>query len=61
MINIDTRLLKTVSLDELYLLCQIVNFMNENRMCFPSNKKLIEQSGFSDSKILRIKNGNEND
>jgi hypothetical protein len=25
-------------------------------MCFPSNKKLIEQSGFSDSKILRIKN-----
>jgi hypothetical protein len=30
--------------------------MNENRMCFPSNKKLIEQSGFSDSKILRIKN-----
>jgi hypothetical protein len=30
--------------------------MNENRMCFPSNKKLIEQSGFSDSKILRVKN-----
>ena len=25
-------------------------------MCFPSNKKLIEQSGFSDSKILRVKN-----
>ncbi len=56
MINIDTRLLKTVSPDELYLLCQIVNFMNENRMCFPSNKKLTDQSGFSDSKILRIKN-----
>ena len=25
-------------------------------MCFPSNKKLIEQSGFSESKILRVKN-----
>jgi hypothetical protein len=30
--------------------------MNENKMCFPSNKKLIEQCKFSDSKILRIKN-----
>ena len=56
MINIDTRLLPEVTPDQLFLLCQIVNFMNENRMCFPSNKKLIEQSGFSDSKILRVKN-----
>jgi hypothetical protein len=56
MINIDTRLLPQVTPDQLFLLCHIVNFMNENRMCFPSNKKLIEQSGFSDSKILRIKN-----
>ena len=56
MINIDTRLLPQVTPDQLFLLCHIVNFMNENRMCFPSNKKLIEQSGFSDSKILRVKN-----
>jgi len=56
MINIDTRLLSNVTADQLYLLCQIVNFMNENRMCFPSNKKLIEVSGFSESKILRVKN-----
>ena len=56
MINIDTRLLREVTPDQLFLLCHIVNFMNENRMCFPSNKKLIEQSGFSDSKILRVKN-----
>jgi len=56
MINIDTRLLPQVTPDQLFLLCHIVNFMNDNRMCFPSNKKLIEQSGFSDSKILRIKN-----
>jgi hypothetical protein len=56
MINIDTRLLPEVTPDQLFLLCHIVNFMNENRMCFPSNKKLIEQSGFSDSKILRVKN-----
>ncbi|MEY4260222.1 MAG: Helix-turn-helix domain, partial [Bacteroidota bacterium] len=40
----------------LFLLCHIVNFMNENKMCFPSNKKLIEQCKFSESKILRIKN-----
>ena len=56
MINIDTRLLPQVTPDQLFLLCHIVNFMNENRMCFPSNKKLIEQSGFSESKILRVKN-----
>ena len=56
MINIDTRILLQVTPDQLYLLCHIVNFMNENRMCFPSNKKLIEQSGFSESKILRVKN-----
>ena len=56
MINIDTRLLNQVSPDQLYLLCQIVNFMNENKMCFPSNKKLIMHSKFSESKILRVKN-----
>ena len=56
MINIDTRLLPQVTPDQLFLLCHIVNYMNENRMCFPSNKKLIIQSGFSDSKILRVKN-----
>jgi hypothetical protein len=56
MINIDTRLLHQVTPDQLFLLCHIVNFMNENKMCFPSNKKLIEQCKFSDSKILRIKN-----
>jgi hypothetical protein len=56
MINIDTRILAQVTPDQLYLLCHIVNFMNENKMCFPSNKKLIEQSGFSESKILRVKN-----
>jgi hypothetical protein len=56
MINIDTRLLYQVTPDQLYLLCQIVNFMNENKMCFPSNKKLIMHSKFSESKILRVKN-----
>jgi hypothetical protein len=56
MINIDTRLLPQVTPDQLFLLCHIVNFMNENKMCFPSNKKLIEQCKFSESKILRIKN-----
>jgi hypothetical protein len=30
--------------------------MNENRMCFPSNKKLVDITGFSESKILRTKN-----
>jgi len=56
MINIDTRLLKSIAPDELYLLCHIVNFMNENRMCFPSNKRLSIESKFSESKILRVKN-----
>lgn len=56
MINIDTRILYQVTPDQLYLLCHIVNFMNENRMCFPSNKKIIDETGFSESKILRVKN-----
>lgn len=56
MINIDTRLLPQITPDQLYLLCYIVNFMNENRMCFPSNKKLVNITGFSESKILRTKN-----
>ena len=56
MINIDTRLLPQITPDQLYLLCYIVNFMNENRMCFPSNKKLVDITGFSESKILRTKN-----
>ncbi len=56
MINIDNRLLAQINPDELYLLCHIVNYMNQNKMCFPSNGKLIKDSGFSQSKILRVKN-----
>jgi len=56
MINIDNRLLPQINPDELYLLCHIVNYMNQNKMCFPSNGKLIKDSGFSQSKILRVKN-----
>jgi hypothetical protein len=56
MINIDTRLLSQINPDELYLVCHIVNYMNQNKMCFPSNAKLNNDSGFSLSKILRVKN-----
>lgn len=56
MINIDTRLLSQINPDELYLVCHIVNYMNQNKMCFPSNAKLSKDSTFSQSKILRIKN-----
>ena len=56
MINIDTRLLNQINPDELYLVCHIVNYMNQNKMCFPSNAKLSKDSTFSQSKILRVKN-----
>jgi hypothetical protein len=56
MINIDTRLLSEINPDELYLVCHIVNYMNQNKMCFPSNGKLSKDSTFSNSKILRVKN-----
>jgi len=56
MINIDTRLLSQINPDELYLVCYIVNYMNQNKMCFPSNAKLSKDSTFSQSKILRVKN-----
>jgi hypothetical protein len=56
MLNIDTRLLSQINPDELYLVCHIVNYMNQNKMCFPSNAKLSKDSTFSQSKILRVKN-----
>lgn len=55
MINIDTRLLDKTSPDGLYLLCRITAYMNANRFCFPSNKSLAKATGFSESKVNRVK------
>lgn len=56
MINLDTRLLDKTSPDGLYLLCRITAYMNANRFCFPSNKTLAKATGFSESKVMRVKN-----
>jgi len=55
MINLDTRLLDKTSPDGLYLLCRIAAYMNANRFCFPSNKSLAKATGFSESKVNRVK------
>jgi hypothetical protein len=55
MINLDTRLLDKTSPDGLYLLCRITAYMNANRFCFPSNKSLAKATGFSESKVNRVK------
>lgn len=56
MININTQLLDKTSPDGLYLLCRITAYMNANRFCFPSNKTLAKATGFSESKVMRVKN-----
>jgi len=55
MINLDTRILDKTSPDGLYLLCRIAAYMNANRFCFPSNKSLAASTGFSESKVNRVK------
>lgn len=55
MINIDTRLLDDVSIDQLGLLCHIIKRADNNLSCYPSNKTLCLDTGWNIKKLQKIK------
>jgi hypothetical protein len=55
MINIDDRLLGKVDSNELYLLCHLAKRLNNDRVCWPSNKLLCNETGWHIDKVQRIK------
>lgn len=55
MINIDTRLLDQLREDEFWLLCQILKRCNADLVCWPSNKTLCADTGWSLRNLQRVK------
>lgn len=55
MINLDTRLLKVVDENELWLLCQLAKRINSFRECWPSNATLCKDTGWHIEKLQRVK------
>lgn len=55
MINIDTRLLDDVTIDQLGLLCHIVKRADGNLSCYPSNKTLCADTGWNIKKLQKVK------
>lgn len=55
MVNIDSRLLPYVDCNEMWFLLQLAKRINSNRMCWPSNKTLCEDTGWHIEKIQRVK------
>lgn len=55
MINIDTRLIPQINEKELWLLIQIVRRINLERFCWPSNSRLLEDTGWHIEKLQSVK------
>lgn len=55
MINLDTRILEHVTSDELWLLIHIVKRFDERLICWPSNKTLCVDTGWSLKKMQGVK------
>lgn len=55
MINIDSRLLNDLDANELFLLLNLTNRINEQRYCFPGNKLLCKELGWSKEKLQQVK------
>lgn len=53
--NIDSRLLQQLTIDELGLAIHIAKRMNKERTCFPSIATLSKDTGWSYDKVQRIK------
>lgn len=56
MINIDDRLLKKMDANETYLMLHIAKRLNSQKYCWPSNDKLLEDTGWHIQKLQKIKN-----
>jgi hypothetical protein len=55
MINVDTRLLSEVNESELWLLIHIAKRLNKNRICWPSNRMLCRETGWSLKTLQKVK------
>lgn len=55
MINLDDRILKEVTADQLWLLCHIAKHIGKDMSCFPSNATLCEATGWSLFKLNQVK------
>jgi hypothetical protein len=55
MINIDDRLLKKIDSNEFWLLCHITKRLNKDRICWPSNRMLCRETGWSMDKLQKYK------
>lgn len=55
MINIDTRLLEKVDQNELWLLMHLAKRLNKDRTCWPSNRMLLRELGWSIDKLQKYK------
>lgn len=55
MINVHDELLNQVDHSEFWLLVHIVKRLNKDQFCFPSNKLLLQDTGWSIDKLQKIK------
>lgn len=55
MVNVDDRLLIRVTDSELYLLCHITKRLNKEMFCFPSNRTLLNDTGWGIEKLQKVK------
>jgi len=55
MINVDDRILYQVNEGEFWLMCHIAKRMGKESFCWPSNKKLCTDTGWSLSKLQDVK------
>lgn len=55
MINIDTRILKTIDENEFWLLTHLVKYLGKSSSVWPSNKTLCKDTGWHIEKLQRVK------
>lgn len=57
MVNIDTRIIKFFKLSEseFWLLFHVVSMLDKDMKCFPSNDRLMEDTGWAIEKLQKIK------
>lgn len=55
MINIDDRLFEVVDQNEYWLLSHITSRLNKKMFCFPSNKTLMNDTGWAEEKLQKVK------
>jgi hypothetical protein len=55
MLNLDSRILKGLDENEIYLTLHLANRLGKNKTCWPSNRTLEDDCGWHIEKIIRVK------